>query len=207
MTPPDTFAMDRRTLLQHIGLLLGASAALGACASLPEAVAAAPASSFALSEAERATLAALADTILPATDTPGALAAGVPAQVEAMMARWAAPANRAEMQAGLARVAALGGGFAALSPAEREAALTPHDAAALVITRQAGNGLQALLTGGPQRQDQGYAILRELIVVLYYNSQIALTQELEWTAIPGRWDPSVPLTADSRSISNGISLF
>jgi hypothetical protein len=77
----------------------------------------------------------------------------------------------------------------------------------LIIVTAGGSGLTALLTGGPTRRDQGYAVLRELVVVLYYYSEIGLTQELEWTAIPGRWDPSVPLTASSRSISGGVGGF
>jgi len=198
------FSMDRRQLLQRALVIVGSTAVLGACATLPDAVVAAE--PFALTPAQAATLAALADTIVPVTDTPGAIAAGVPAKLEDMLARWAAPAKRTEMLAGLARVEALGGGFTALTPTQRRDVLTPHDADALVVTASAGSGLMALLAGGPTRRDQGYANLRELIVTLYYYSEIGLTQELQWNAIPGRWDPSVPLTPNSHAISNGIGL-
>lgn len=200
----DSMMMDRRLLLQRALVLVGSTMVLGACATLPDAaVAAEP---FALTPAQSATLTALADTIIPVTDTPGAVAAGVPAQVEQMMAHWAAPANRTEMLAALGRIEVLGGGFSALSPERRYELLHPHDAAALVVTAAPAGDLVAQMAG-PKRADQGYASLRELVITLYYYSEIALTQELEWVQIPGRWDPSVPLTANSHATSSGISSF
>lgn len=198
------FEMDRRSLLQHAAMLLGSTVVLGACTTLPEAAAATD-GPFALTDAQRATLSALADTLMPATDTPGALAAGVPANVERLMQAWASAETRTEMLAALDRVEALGGGFTGLSPAARHDVLVPHDADALVVTAPAGSGIAALISG-PRRRDQGYSVTRELVLVLYYYSEIGLTQELQWTPIPGRWDPSVPLTPTSRAISNGVGL-
>lgn len=188
--------MDRRLLLQSALVLIGSTVALGACATLPKASDATDLFSF--SEPQRATLSALADTIMPATSTPGALAAGVPAQVEAMMHGWASAATRAEMVAALGRIEALGGGFSSLSAAQRHDLLNPYDAEALTVARDAGSSMAERMAG-PQRRDQGYAVLRELVLILYYYSEIGLTQELEYAALPGRWDPSVPLTPTSRA--------
>lgn len=204
MTNQDLATMDRRQLLQRALVLVGSSAIVGACATLPDIARASE--PFALSAAERATLFALADTMVPVTDTPGALAAGVPAQVEMMMIGWAAPATRTEMLAGLARVEALGGGFSALSAEQRHELLIPHDAAALVVTAPAGDSISGMIAG-PQRADRGYGVLRDLVITFYYYSEIGLTQELQYQMIPGRWDPSVPLTASSRTNSGGIGLF
>ena len=81
---------------------------------------------------------ALADTIVPKSDSVGALDAEVPAKLDALVGIWATPEHKAEIIAAIDRVdvearAKHGKGFAALSPAERTAFLTPYDAAALKV--------------------------------------------------------------------------
>lgn len=68
----DITAMDRRALMRTLGLLLGA-------ASLPTLAGckAALKGDGALDEAQLKLLSAIADTIIPATDTPGAVGANV----------------------------------------------------------------------------------------------------------------------------------
>ncbi len=203
MTMESLMTMDRRLLLQRALVLVGSTLAVGACATFPAVASATPA--FALTDPQRATLAALADTIMPATDTPGALAVGVPAQIETMMRDWASPATRDEMIAGLGRIEVLGGGFSALSATARHDLLNPYDSDALTVLRPAGSTMVERMAG-PLRRDPGYSILRELTLVLYYYSEVGLTQELAYAPIPGRWDPSVPLTPTTRG-NGGFSNF
>src|SRR5688572_28601901 len=127
----DPFVMHRRDMMSRIALLLGAAA-------LPAEAFAAPVKRGAryLTAPQFKLLSAVTDTILPATDTPGALAAGVPARLDAMLRDWASPETRSNLIGALTRIddaakAAKGKGFAALSPTDRAALLTPHDAAAL----------------------------------------------------------------------------
>lgn len=196
MTIHDFDLMDRRLLLQRALVLVGSAAVLGGCATLP--IADGTSTLFALTEPQRATLAALTDTIMPATDTPGALAVGVPAGIETMMRSWASADTRAKMLASLDRIETLGGGFAALSAAGRYDVLNPYDAEALTVLRPVGTTIRERLAG-PERRDPGYTIIRELVLVLYYYSEVGLTDELEYAALPGRWDPSVALTPESRA--------
>ena len=183
--------LDRRALLARALLLVGASVT-----SVPlEARTASDAD--VLSQAQRAALVAAADTIIPQTDTAGAVDAGVPALFEALLASWAAPTTIASMQSVLDRIDALPGQsrhFAALSPVERKAVLQPFDAAALAPSAVP----RADPFGPPVAADPAYQRFKELVLTLYYLSQPALTQELDYTHVPGRWEPSVPVTSATR---------
>jgi hypothetical protein len=73
---------------------------------------------------ERATVAAIADAVLPRTETPGALDVGVPAFVELIAADWMTDAERAAFRDGLAAldahaVATAGRAWPALDEASR----------------------------------------------------------------------------------------
>jgi hypothetical protein len=46
--------------------------------------------------------------------------------------------------------------------------------------------------------DPDYANLKELILVLFYLSEQALTHDLAWEHDPGSWDPSIPVTPQTR---------
>ena len=47
--------------------------------------------------------------------------------------------------------------------------------------------------------DHGYARLRDLIVSLYYLSEVGSTVELRYEHAPGAWEPSLRVTADTRN--------
>lgn len=232
----DHFGMGRRALLQRALMLTGAAMLPGGAQAL---AAAAKAGKRTLTPARFATLTAVADTIVPKTDTAGALDAGVPAKLDALVGVWATPEHKAEIIAAIDKVdvearAKQGKGFAELSPAERTAFLTPYDAAALkappAAPAAAASSSQSTVAVGPTttkvdpnygkakqepavpitRQmapkvtDPGYNRVKELIVVLYYISEPALTQELPYEHAPGEWVPSVPVTPSTRP-SGGIA--
>lgn len=184
----EAMGVSRRTLLAQALLLVGASATGVSFEALSAAEA------DLLSEGQRATLVAAADTIVPQTDTPGALDVGVPTLFEGLLANWAAPSTIAALADVLDRIAALGGGFASLNPAGRKSVLQAFDAAALAPS----NAPRADPLGPPAVADPAYQRLKQLVLTLYYLSQPALTQELAYTHVPGRWDPSVPVTPATR---------
>ncbi|QZH74136.1 MAG: gluconate 2-dehydrogenase subunit 3 family protein [Erythrobacter sp.] len=198
--------MNRRSLMGRALLLLGASAAASACQSMdafalqPEPVGTGP-----LTAQQMAVLTAMAGQIIPQTDTPGAVEAGVPERLEGMLSTWASPETRAGFERVLADVDALpedGRSFAAVSPQEQERLLRAHDA-------------QAMQPSGPVRYnyttpvstptDPVYGRLKDLIVTLYYLSEAAMTQEIIYTHVPGAWQPSTPVTPDTRPLA-GASL-
>lgn len=171
-------AMNRRALLHGAILLVGGAAVA------PSALAAISGGFF--NSDERATLAALCETMIPRTDTPGAIDAGVPAFLDSLFANWASPAHQALMRDTLG---ALGRGaqsetgklLPALTPAARTAWLTARDA--------------ALIAKG----DPGYAQFKRLVMTGYYYSEAGATQELRYELVPGVWEPAVKITADTRA--------
>lgn len=226
----ETFNMDRRALLQRAFVLAGATLASGA--SLPAlAQEAAP---QLLDQKQFALLSAVADTIVPTTETPGASDVGVPKLVDGLLRNWASPGRRADLIAAMEKIDALAvkekqKSFTALTPADRLALLTPHDAAALkhapppappaisvgtaptTFDPKVGRAKQEpvqprSIMDGPLFVDPGYGKLKELIVVLYYYSEPALTKELTYEHSPGEWKPSIPLTPETRA-SGGFGLF
>ena len=194
-----SLAMNRRALMQRIGLLLGATA-------LPIEAFAAPATEAThfLAAPRFELLGAVADTIIPATDTPGALAAGVPARIDGMLSSWAAPKTRTMIVEALDRIdvaakAEKGRGFAALTAAERDAVLRPHDLAALQkVAPPAGVPAPHPLSSITYVADQGYIKLKDLVLALYYFSEVATSTELIYEHVPGKFEPSIKLTPQSR---------
>ena len=199
--------MDRRTLLERAVWLLGAAALPG------EALArVAPHARHFLTPARMSLLSAVADTIIPQTDTPGALGAHVPAKFDSLLINWASPERKVELVSALTRIndAAMAEqkkGFAALSSDQRKAMLTAYDVAALknVPDTRGLKGMAAMM-GGPAVADPGYAKLRELIILLYYYSEEALTTELTYEHSPGGWTPSVKVTPETRN-TGGLGMF
>ena len=154
-------------------------------------------------------LTAFADTIVPTTDTPGAVAAGVPAKLDGMLATWASAESQKMILEALDRIdvaaiAAKKMGFAALSPADRDAVLRPHDAAALAKVAPPAN-LPKANPFAPVNwvADGGYLKIKELVVALYYSSEIAMTQELIYEHVPGTWEPSTKATETTRPWASG----
>ncbi len=191
--------IDRRDLLKRALWIVGAATTLPL-----ESVLAAPGRQRSVFNAsQRALVTAIADTIVPRTDTPGAVDAGVVNKLDAMIANWAAPATRADLLGAMQRIDArarkeLKRSFVALSPAERKTLLIPHDVQALKVVPRTGPAPVSDAFTGPVVADPGYARLKELIVTLYYLSEAALTTELIYEHAPGAWQPSIPITPETR---------
>ncbi|MEJ5976908.1 gluconate 2-dehydrogenase subunit 3 family protein [Novosphingobium sp. PS1R-30] len=205
-----TTSMDRRSLLEGALLLLGVTATAGFSPDAFAKAAASPKPS--LPAGDFALLSAVADTIIPRTDTPGAVDARVPAKFDALLVNWAAPKRRTELTGALATIDRLarektGQGFVALTPEQRKELLVAHDVAALkpVPRTDKLTGMQAMMAG-PAVADPGYAKLKELIVVLYYYSEEALTTELTYEHSPGDWTPSIKVTPETRA-TGGLGMF
>ncbi len=135
-----------------------------------------------LSAAQMALVTALADTLLPRTDTPGALDVGVPKFVDLLVAEWYPDQLRAEILVGLDAIDARGVARGGRPFAELEATTRAE-----------------LLTGLDRREhpeDPAEAIwrpLRDQIVFGYLTSK-PIAELLRTTPIiPGRYDGCVPV--------------
>lgn len=205
----DPFQMDRRGLLERMLALTGASAAM---ALSPAALAKAAKGKPSLDSKSFALLSAVSDTIIPRTDSPGAVDARVPAKFDALLVNWASPERRVELTEAMNAIDRAakekeGKAFADLTPEKRKEFLLPYDAAALKAVPRKDKlvGMRAMMAG-PAVADPGYAKMRELIIVLYYYSEEALTTELVYEHSPGGWTPSVPVTPETRA-TGGMGMF
>lgn len=176
------------------GLLSGATALFGAelCAPLSRALAqevhalaqeARPgfeASHACFSTDQRVLVAAISERFIPTTDTPGAIAAGVPAFIEMMLADWYETQDRNQFLDGIGRVdgharVRFDKDFAAITSYEQDEILTA------VMNNQVG-----------QMPPGFFAQCRQLVVLGYYSSEIGCRQERIYVPVPGHYDGRYP---------------
>lgn len=202
----DAFSMDRRALMGRLAILLGTTAlpaeAFGAASKA--------ATKKFLTAPQFATMSAIADTVIPATDTPGAVGVGVPRLLDGMLANWASAKTRAHLAGVIAAIDKLakdadGKGFAALPPARRKALLLTYDRDALKPGPKPTEKLNAILRmmAGPPVMNPAWATLKDLVLTLYYNSEVAMTNEQVYEHVPGKWVPSLKITPDMRPFASG----
>ncbi len=188
--------MDRRTLLKRIAAVAGAAYWSGETIAMELAQAAAGRDGSAVPAPEafpatqRATLTALCQLIIPKTDTPGAIEAGVPAFVEDMYAHWMVAPERNIVLAGLAGLDAAAGkahgrGFAACS--------TEQQTALFGASRAAAAGYQSRGFGGRMVDPAApfFFKMRDLVTLGYFTSEVGVNAELAYVPVPGRWDGDV----------------
>ena len=166
--------VNRRDVLQGLLLSIGYVGGLAACSERETAALTSLArddGTSALryySDQEFSFVAQLADGLIPTTDTPGAVDAGVPAYLDALMADWASAETQEEHRKVVAVV-------------ERELAtmsLENLDAAAF----------------GDRREELGaYRVLKNLIARVYYVTEPGATLEAGWVSVPGHWEHCSPL--------------
>jgi len=184
--------MHRRELLKLSAVLLGAAAS----ASVTRALLAgtgpvAGSASSVFSESQRITVNLLSDMIIPPTDTPGGLAAGVPDFIATMVNAWYHPNEREIFFQGLAELDSFcvgqeGVPFHQAREATRLAALQAQE--------QTAAGYQSPLPtkmSYQQPTDENspfFNKLKELVVLGYYTSEVGATQELAYLPMPGRYD-------------------
>lgn len=187
--------MNRREILKITATLLGA----GLSGSLSQNVLAGmlptdkPAKAV-FDEATRKSVAVLAELIIPKTDTPGAIEAGVPAFIEMMVGDWFYDGERKIFFDGLASLDTfcreqykkdfLGCDetqrIAALKEAEKQAAAYKSAAPMFDISQKFVDQNTPFFTK-----------LKELTVVGYFTSEVGAKQALSYNPMPMRYDGDV----------------
>jgi gluconate 2-dehydrogenase gamma chain len=178
--------IDRRTALAGVVAMFGtglfapiARAAGAAQASKIPVISDGPPSVAVFTSAQRALVSALSERVIPTTDTPGAIAAGVPAFIEKMLADWAAPEDRVPILVGLNAIEARSlqdnkVAAAQATPAQQDALLT------LAMNDQIPSG------------SLFFEAFRQLVITGYYTSEIGITQEREYLPVPGEYNGAFP---------------
>ncbi len=134
-----------------------------------------------LSSYQLQTLAAVAERIIPRTDTPGAIDVGVPAFIDLMYREYLTLPDRGVIAAGLADVekrsqSAHGKAFAKLAAAQQDSLLT------------------TLARESQKRQRTFFHQMRELTVLGYYTSEEVGKNVLHYDPVPGAFASCVPIS-------------
>jgi gluconate 2-dehydrogenase gamma chain len=188
MSPPEP--ISRREAVRRLSVLAGGTlsgsttaALLSGCRAEPRVPGWTP---EALTPVQLDVLTAVVDGIIPRSDTPGASDVGVPVFIDRLLSRWAEDGARERVLTGLDE---LGTEFLGAGEERRLATLTTLDEEAA----QAREARRADDTGDTDEPLPFFATLKEWTLSGYYTSEAGATQELQWLAIPGRYDADAPL--------------
>ncbi len=129
------------------------------------------------------TVARISDLIIPRTDTPGALDAGVPQFIAVIVGEWYRDEERSLFMAGLANVDAR-------SRPGAESFLALSEDAQIELLQKMDDELQALKAS---RAPAGnfFQRIKGLTLYGYYTSEAGMKEELRYAIIPGRYDGCV----------------
>lgn len=193
--------MDRRSFVT-LAVALGGGfsfpvnrclAALAAAADTPDE----PAADVYLDAPRKALLSALSEHIIPQTDTPGAIAAGVPDYIEFMLLHGFDNQDRDRFLAGLDNVEQI-----SMRESGSEFLLTSVAAQIGLLEALEAEGRES--TAG---EDPGFfQVLKELTLIGYYTSEAGATLEARYVPMPGRYDACLPLKPDDRAFSDATPL-
>ena len=169
--------MRRRAFLRGASVLLGSSA-LG---SVLEAFAQTPRKPLFFSESEMRTLAALVDTVLPATDSPAASAADTHYFIDLAIPACASAAAQKTFRAGLRAFSSKS--FATLAADKQVAMLKAR----------------AEKDQAPEYDLSFFKMLKDYTLSGYFLSEIGATKALAYEQVPGGYWGDLPLQPDQKA--------
>lgn len=175
--------LNRRALLAGAVFLLGGAAALTRFNRPSGKV---ETEGPALTADQFSLLEQVSETMIPTTDTAGAIDAGVPAFIRSMLAEWGSAETRADFNRVLEAIEQrawnkFGMAFLEMPQERRLAVVREFDA-----TRIAAH-------------DGAYRRFKWLILIGYYHSEVGATHELRFELVPGAWRACLPLAEVGRT--------
>ncbi len=208
MTLDAPSSLERREAIRRVGAWLGVMSCVGGASLLAAAerergAAPTPAGGpdagsavGAFSAGQVALLDEIAETILPATRTPGAKAAGTGAFMARMVTDAYSPVEREIFVAGLGKIDAAMRDthhvpFLEATAAQRLALVTALDAEQKYFM----DARAAVDTGRAvsERHDVPYfRMMKELAMLGFFTSEVGCTQVQRYVETPGRYDPCLP---------------
>jgi len=175
--------MQRREILRRVAWMLGgavsapaALAILQGCSAKESGGTAAAFTPKFFKGKQADIVTAIADVLIPKTDTSGALDAGVPAFIDSVMADVYPADAQQRLSAGIDE---FGKGF------------LEQDAGARAATVQ--QALNAALTG-EHKEKPFILVVRELTLLGFYTSRVGITENMEYVAVPTAYHGCVPLS-------------
>jgi hypothetical protein len=191
MNPPNL--LSRREAIARLGLVLGGTL-IGGEAYLRGAPLAGKTLANEFSADDIALLDEIGETIIPATDTPGAKAAKIGAFMVMMVADCYDDGQHAAFKAGLPAInaasqARFGRDFLAASPAQRTELLTTLD----------GEQRHHQSAKAPDVPAHYFRMMKQLTLLGFFNSEAGATQALHYVEVPGRFDGNAPYQKGDRN--------
>jgi len=185
--------LSRREAIARLGLVLGGTLIGGDVWLRGDTVAG---KTFVndFTAADLALLDEIGETVIPATDTPGAKAVKISAFMVMMVNDCYDDAHHAAFKAGLTAInaasrAKFGHDFMAATPAERTALLNELDA----------EQRKHQATKAKDAPAHYFRMMRQLTIVGYFTSEIGATQALNFAEVPGRFDGNAPYQKGDRA--------
>jgi len=185
--------MDRRAAIGRLLAITG-TLAIGADAFLSGCSRATPARQRAFTPADIALMDEIGETIIPATNTPGAKAAGIGRFMASMAIDCYDDASFAALHDGLDAVDEAcrrdaGTSFMSATPAQRTALLDKLDAEQRATSRRRTDG----------EAPHYFRLMKELTLLGYFSSETGCTKALRYVETPGAFDGDVPYHKGDRA--------
>lgn len=182
-TSSDAALLSRRDAIKRTALLLGLALSPAALDGVLHAQTPTPGSApqlQALSATQFATLTAVAERILPRTDTPGATDVRVAEFIDRMLAAYLTPEEKTTILAGLDDV---------------EATSRRHHQRSFVqvSTAQQDELLRAVAQAAQSKEKTFFHLVKDLTLVGYFTSETVGRNVLHYDPIPGRFQGCIPL--------------
>jgi hypothetical protein len=174
--PPQ--GITRREAIRRAALLAGVALSPNWLEAVERTAQSAP--SQRLTSPQAAVVSAVAERILPRTDTPGATDVGVPAFIDLLYGDFMTPDEQKTLIDGLAKVdaaskAAFGASFVALAPDRQDTVLRD-------------------IARAEEKLDQGFfRLIRSATILGYFTSEQVGRNVLHYDPVPGRYDACVPI--------------
>jgi hypothetical protein len=170
--------IDRREAIRRAALLAGVVLSPGWLTLIDGARPLAQAQS--LTPAQAALVSAIADRIIPRTDTPGAADVGVPAFIDLLYGEFMTEGERQLLARGLADVEA--------------AAVSAHGASFPTLAAERQDVVLRGIARAEEGRDQGFfGLIRSATVMGYFTSEQVGRSVLHYDPVPGRYDPCIPI--------------
>jgi hypothetical protein len=170
--------ISRREAIRRAALLAGIALSPGWLSLVDRARPAAQAAF--LSPAHLAMTGAIAERILPRTNTPGALDVGVPATINVLYGEFMMPVERQMLTTGLDAVEA--------------ASQSTHRAPFTSLTANQQDDLLRDIARAEEDRPQGFfRMFRSATILAYFTSEEVGRNVLHYEPIPGRYDSCVPI--------------
>ena len=176
----DFLVMNRREALKRAGLFLGVAVSASTMTGVLHAQsrgARSKSKAKNLSRVQFGIVEAIADRILPKTDTPGALDVGVPEWIDLMYREFLTDDEKVTFEKGLGGV----------NRASRKA----HKS---TFVKLEGDQQDEILMGLAESESAFFKKARELTISGYFTSETVMKTVLNYDFIPGMWQGCVPIS-------------